>query len=442
MFEAVNFDESENITAFGPIGIDSISPAIIKVIGVGGGGGNAVEHMSRLAEQESIKGVEFYDVNTDAQVLRKRTTRQTVQIGANITKGLGAGADPKVGRAAAEEDRDALVNMISGADMTFIAAGMGGGTGTGAAPVVAQISKEQGALTVAVVTKPFKFEAPKRMRIAEQGIQELSKYVDSLIIIPNDNLRLLNKNGSSKITAIAALSAANSVLSNCVLGITNMITSAGGVTGNDINVDFADVRTVMSDKGHAMIGIGLAEGEGRAERAMQEALTSPLLEYVDISGAEGMLISINAGPDLSLDEMYSMMGLVEGYATEDATVVFGCSYYPEMEGKVGVTLVATGIGDKLSENKAEPKQSVGNITIDQNQHTTANTGFLGGNQMPPQTGFQPQQPVFGNNNVINEQQVQQQQPQQVVQQQPAAPQQPNFMGGSSVPPAFMGWGKK
>lgn len=348
MFEPIAFDNNDNNDnnlAFNFVGYEAISPAIIKVVGVGGGGGNAVEHMSRLAEQESIKGVEFYDVNTDAQVLSKRTTRQTIQIGANITKGLGAGANPEVGRKAAEEDRDAIANMLSGADMVFIAVGMGGGTGTGAAPLVAEIAKEQGALTVAVVTKPFRFEGPKRMRLATQGIQEISKHVDSLIIIPNDNLQKMG----SGITAIQALSAANQVLSNCVLGITNMITSAGGPTGNDINVDFADVRTVMSDKGHAMIGTGFAEGDDRAEKAMKAALASPLLENVDISGAQGMLISINAGTDLELDEIYKMTDLVNGYAIDDATVVFGCSYYPEMNGKVGVTIVATGIGSKLNE---------------------------------------------------------------------------------------------
>lgn len=333
---------------------ETTQDAVIKVIGVGGGGGNAVDHMSKQAE--SINGVEFFDVNTDAQVLRKRNTRQTVQIGQRTTGGLGAGADPKVGRLAAEEDKDAIANMLSGAHMTFVAVGMGGGTGTGAAPVVASIAKEQGSLTVAVVTKPFRFEGPRRMKLAEQGIQELSQYVDSLIIIPNDKLRSLGKST----TAVDAFAAANDVLRNCVLGITNMITSAGGPTGADINVDFADVRTVMSEKGHAMIGTGFAEGgvgEGRAEEAMSSAIASPLLENVDISGAKGMLISVNAGTDFLLEEVYAMMDLVYGFATEDATIVFGCNYYPEMDGKVSVTLVATGIGiaDEMPKIPAVPQ---------------------------------------------------------------------------------------
>lgn len=436
MFEPISFDSSDNINQFNPVGYDVISPAIIKVIGVGGGGGNAVEHMSRLAEQESIKGVEFYDVNTDAQVLSKRTTRQTIQIGAGITKGLGAGANPEVGRKSAEEDRDAISNMISGSDMVFIAVGMGGGTGTGAAPVVAEVAKQQGALTVAVVTKPFRFEGPKRMRLAEQGIQEISKSVDSLIIIPNENLIKLG----GGITMPQALAASNQILSNCVLGITNMITSAGGPTGSDINVDFADVRTVMTDKGHAMIGTGFAEGDDRAEKAMKAALASPLLENVDISGAEGMLISINAGTDFTLDELYKMMDLVHGYATEEATVVFGCSYYPEMDGKVGVTLVATGIGDKINEPKNPPLRP---------QPPVQNAPFDNGNGVPPwvqqqqQQAHQPQQVNDPYNHTNYGQQAQPVQHTNTMTQQP---QQvggvPNFpTGGQFEIPGFM-QGKK
>lgn len=342
---------------FGPSGYEAEQGAIIKVIGVGGGGGNAVEHMSKHADE--IKGVEFFDVNTDAQVLRKRGTRQqTIQIGALTTNGLGAGANPEVGRKAAEEDRDAIANMIAGANMTFVAVGMGGGTGTGAGPFVASVAKEQGSLTVGVVTKPFRFEGPKRMRHAEEGIRELSQYVDSLIVIPNDKLRSLGKST----TAVDAFAAANDVLRNCVLGITNMITSAGGPTGADINVDFADVKTVMSEKGNAMIGTGFAEGEvgeGRAEQAMNAAISSPLLENVDISGAKGMLISVNAGTDFLLEEVYSMMDLVYGFATDDATIVFGCNYYPEMNGKVNVTLVATGIGQPEEVIPQRPTMGIG-----------------------------------------------------------------------------------
>lgn len=309
--------------------------AVIKVVGVGGGGGNALNHMVE-GSQDSIGGVEFFSVNTDAQVLRTSNVRQTVQIGAGITKGLGAGANPNVGRQAAEEDRDALSNMLAGADMVFISAGMGGGTGTGAAPVIADIAKSQGSLTVAIVTKPFKFEGAKRMNYAEQGIQELSKHVDSLIIIPNDKLlKVLPKNTKM----VDAFKAANDILRNAVLGITDMITSPGL-----INVDFADVKTVMSEMGRAMMGTGLAEGDGRAEKAAQEAVASPLLEDVDLSGAKGILVSISSGLDIELTEVSAIMDYIHSFAATDATVVFGTSVYPEMEGKVRVTLVATGIG--------------------------------------------------------------------------------------------------
>lgn len=326
---------------FEPIVEQSQQIVNIKVVGVGGGGGNAVDSMCRSAED--VNGVEFYDINTDAQVLRNRATSQTIQIGNNLTGGRGAGGKPEIGQKSALEDKDAIANALSGAHMVFIAAGMGGGTGTGAAPVVAQIAKEQGALTVGVVTKPFRFEQGKRMRNAEEGIRQLSQYVDSLIVIPNDKLRGLGKG----ISMLDAFGAANDVLSNCVLGISNMITSSGGPTGRDINVDFADVENVMNDKGIAMIGTGFAEGEigeGRAEAAMEAAISSPLLENVDITGATGMLINISVGTDFTLDEVYAMMDLIEGRASEDADVIFGCNYYPEMDGKVSVTLVATGIG--------------------------------------------------------------------------------------------------
>lgn len=310
--------------------------AVIKVVGVGGGGGNALNHMVESSQDSNIGGVEFFSVNTDAQVLRTSNVRHTVQIGATITKGLGAGANPNIGRQAAEEDRDALSSMLAGADMVFISAGMGGGTGTGAAPVIADIAKSQGSLTVAIVTKPFKFEGAKRMNYAEQGIQELSKYVDSLIIIPNDKLlKVLPKNTKM----VDAFKAANDILRNAVLGITDMITSPG-----IINVDFADVKTVMSEMGRAMMGTGLAEGEGRAEKAAQEAVASPLLEDVDLSGAKGILVSISSGLDIELTEVDAIMDYIHSFAAPDATIVFGTSVYPEMEGKVRVTLVATGIG--------------------------------------------------------------------------------------------------
>jgi len=303
--------------------------AVIKVIGVGGGGGNAVEHMVR----ERIEGVEFFAVNTDAQALRKTAVGQTIQIGGGITKGLGAGANPEVGRNAAEEDREALRAALDGADMVFIAAGMGGGTGTGAAPVVAEVAKDLGILTVAVVTKPFNFEGKKRMAFAEQGITELSKHVDSLITIPNDKLLKVLGRG---ISLLDAFGAANDVLKGAVQGIAELITRPGLM-----NVDFADVRTVMSEMGYAMMGSGVAKGEDRAEEAAEMAISSPLLEDIDLSGA---------GFDLRLDEFETVGNTIRAFASDNATVVIGTSLDPEMNDELRVTVVATGIGmDKRPE---------------------------------------------------------------------------------------------
>lgn len=319
---------------FEPI-FETTQDAVIKVIGVGGGGGNALNHMVTNAT-ESAGGVEFFSVNTDAQVLRSSAVRNTIQIGAAVTKGLGAGADPNVGHQAAEEDREALTNMLSGADMVFIAVGMGGGTGTGAAPVIAEIAKNEGALTVGIVTKPFSFEGKKRSAYAEQGIRELAKHVDSLIIIQNDKLlKVLPKN----VKFNEAFGVANDVLRNAVLGITDMITSEGLV-----NVDFADVKKVMSEMGRAMMGTGIAEGENRAENAAKEAVASPLLEDVDLSGAKGILVNISSGYDIELAEVNTIMEYVTSFADPDAAIIFGSAFYPEMEGKIRVTLVATGIG--------------------------------------------------------------------------------------------------
>ena len=312
--------------------------AVIKVIGVGGGGGNAVEHMVR----ERIEGVEFFAVNTDAQALRKTAVGQTIQIGNGITKGLGAGANPEVGRNAAEEDREALRNALDGADMVFIAAGMGGGTGTGAAPVVAEVAKELGILTVAVVTKPFNFEGKKRMAFAEQGITELSKHVDSLITIPNDKLLKVLGRG---ISLLDAFGAANDVLRGAVQGIAELITRPGLM-----NVDFADVRTVMSEMGYAMMGSGVARGEDRAEEAAEMAISSPLLADIDLSGARGVLVNITAGFDLRLDEFETVGNTIRAFASDNATVVIGTSLDPEMNDELRVTVVATGIGmDKRPE---------------------------------------------------------------------------------------------
>ena len=312
--------------------------AVIKVIGVGGGGGNAVEHMVR----ERIEGVEFFAVNTDAQALRKTAVGQTIQIGSGITKVLVSCANPEVGRNAADEDREALRAALDGADMVFIAAGMGGGTGTGAAPVVAEVAKDLGILTVAVVTKPFNFEGKKRMAFAEQGITELSKHVDSLITIPNDKLLKVLGRG---ISLLDAFGAANDVLKGAVQGIAELITRPGLM-----NVDFADVRTVMSEMGYAMMGSGVASGEDRAEEAAEMAISSPLLEDIDLSGARGVLVNITAGFDLRLDEFETVGNTIRAFASDNATVVIGTSLDPDMNDELRVTVVATGIGmDKRPE---------------------------------------------------------------------------------------------
>lgn len=374
---------------FEPI-YEATQDAVIKVIGVGGGGGNALNHMV-TTQSEDVGSVEFFSVNTDAQVLRSSTVRNTIQIGATVTKGLGAGADPNVGHQAAEEDRDALTNMLAGADMVFIAVGMGGGTGTGAAPVIAEIAKSQGALTVGIVTKPFSFEGRKRSSYAEQGIKELAKHVDSLIIIQNDKLlKVLPKN----VKFNEAFGVANDVLRNAVLGITDMITSEGLV-----NVDFADVKKVMSEMGRAMMGTGIAEGENRAENAAKEAVASPLLEDVDLSGAKGILVNISSGFDIELAEVNTIMEYVTSFADPDAAIIFGSAFYPEMEGKIRVTLVATGIGQP--EEIAPPKMvgypqhqaSMQSQQVVQPAQVAGQPPFMntmGGYQQPSQFGQQQQ----------------------------------------------------
>jgi len=306
--------------------------AVIKVIGVGGGGGNAVEHMVR----QNIEGVEFITVNTDAQALRNSSANTTLQIGGGITKGLGAGANPEVGRDAAMEDREALRELLTGSDMVFIAAGMGGGTGTGAAPIVAEVAREMGILTVAVVTKPFSFEGKKRMGFAAHGIEELSKNVDSLITIPNDKLLKVLGRG---ISLLDAFKAANDVLLGAVQGIAELITRPGL-----INVDFADVRTVMREMGTAMMGTGSTSGDDRAEEAAEKAISSPLLEDVDLAGARGILVNITAGMDMTIEEFETVGNAVKAFASENATVVVGTVIDPEMHDELRVTVVATGIG--------------------------------------------------------------------------------------------------
>jgi cell division protein FtsZ len=306
--------------------------AVIKVIGVGGGGGNALEHMVANPSE----GVDFICANTDAQALRNSSATTQLQLGTDITKGLGAGANPDIGRQAALEDRERITEVISGADMIFITAGMGGGTGTGAAPIVAQVAKEMGILTVAVVTKPFPFEGGKRLNVANAGLDELSQHVDSLITIPNEKLlAVLGK----EMSLLNAFKAANDVLLGAVQGIAELITREGM-----INVDFADVRTVMSEMGMAMMGTGQAAGSNRAIEAAEHAVSSPLLEDVDLAGARGVLVNITAGLDMTIGEFEDVGNTVKEFASDNATVVVGTVIDPEMTEELRVTVVATGLG--------------------------------------------------------------------------------------------------
>jgi cell division protein FtsZ len=327
--------------------VENISQsAVIKVIGVGGGGGNAVHHM--ISNQ--VDGVEFICANTDAQALNNLKAKTILQMGSNITKGLGAGANPEIGRQAALEDRDEIAEILSGSDMIFITAGMGGGTGTGAAPIVAEVAREMGILTVAIVTRPFPFEGKKRSAVAEQGIQQLSETVDSLITIPNE--KLLDVLGKEA-TLLEAFKAANDVLLGAVKGIADLIMHPGM-----INVDFADVKTVMSEMGMAMMGTGFATGEDRAREAAESAIRSPLLEDVNLQGARGILVNITAGENLSLGEFSEVGDTVEEFASDDATVVVGTVIDPTLDDEILVTVVATGLGSK----DEKPKKVVDNTT--------------------------------------------------------------------------------
>ena len=316
--------------------------AVIKVIGVGGGGGNAVQHMV----DGNIEGVDFICANTDAQALKSMVARTTLQIGSTITKGLGAGANPDIGRQAAHDDRERIQEIIEGSDMLFITAGMGGGTGTGAAPVVAQVAKELGILTVAVVTKPFPFEGSKRMHVANNGIKELGQYVDSLITIPNE--KLLSVLGK-QISLLDAFKSANDVLLGAVQGIAELITRPGL-----INVDFADVRTVMSEMGMAMMGSGCAKGEDRAREAAEAAIASPLLEDVNLMGAHGILVNVTAGMDMGIGEFEEVGNTVKEFASENATVVVGTVIDPDMRDELRVTVVATGLGAEMKQPQEKP----------------------------------------------------------------------------------------
>ena len=310
----------------------SSNQASIKVIGIGGGGGNAIEHMIAA----SIEGVEFVCANTDAQAMAKSSASIHLQLGSGVTKGLGAGADPELGRAAAIEDRDQICELLDGTDMVFITAGMGGGTGTGASPVIAEIARENGVLTVAVVTRPFPFELGRRMAVAAAGIEELSKHVDSLIVVPNE--RLISVLGRG-VTLRAAFAAANDVLLGAVQGIAELIVRPGLV-----NVDFADVRTVMGEKGRAMMGAGQATGEDRAVEAARRATSCPLLENVDLHGARGILVNITAGPDLGMDEYAAVGEVVESFAAPGANVITGTVIDESAGEELRIVMVATGLG--------------------------------------------------------------------------------------------------
>ena len=326
--------------------LESQSPeAVIKVVGVGGCGGNAVDHMIN----NGVQGVEFIAMNTDAQALKRNLAKTTLQLGTATTKGLGAGAKPEVGRLAAEEDRERITELITGADMLFITAGMGGGTGTGAAPVVAEIAREMGILTVAVVTKPFAFEG-KRQKVAAVGIDQLKEHVDSLIIIPND--RLMQVLGDD-VTYEDAFRASNDVLNGAVAGIAEIINCPGMV-----NVDFADVRTVMSENGVAMMGSATASGPERAQMAAEQAVHSPLLEDIHLSGARGVLVNITAGKSMKLKEVHEVMNTIRSFTAEDATVIYGSVIDESMADQLRVTIVATGLGGAAAQRQQPVMQVV------------------------------------------------------------------------------------
>jgi cell division protein FtsZ len=306
--------------------------ARMKVVGIGGAGGNAVNRMI----QERLVGVEFISVNTDVQALSSSEAHRKIQIGRTLTRGLGSGSKPDVGREAVVENRDDVAEALQGADMVFVTCGMGGGTGTGAAPVVAEIAREAGALTVGIVSKPFTFEGRRRMQVAEEGIDELKQVVDTLIVVPNERLRDVVEKGT---TIQEAFRVADSVLLNATRGISDLITVTGLV-----NVDFADVKTIMTEMGQALMGTGYGVGENRAMESAQEAISSPLLEDMSIAGASGVLINITGGPDLSLHEVSEVSSVIHDAAGEDANIIFGAVIDPDLKGEIRVTVIATGIG--------------------------------------------------------------------------------------------------
>jgi len=325
--------------------VESDNGATIKVIGIGGGGGNAINNMINA----NLLGVDFIVANTDAQALEVSKAHTKIQLGVNITKGLGAGANPEIGRSAALEDADKIRQALDGTDMVFVTAGLGGGTGTGGAPVVAQIAKEMGALTVAVVTKPFNFEGRQRMKAADKGIKELKETVDTIITIPNNRLLSL---AAKKATFLEMLKKADDVLLYAVKGISDLIVVPGL-----INLDFADVRTIMSEMGMALMGTGMSSGEDRATEAAQKAISSPLLEDVSISGAKGVLMNISSGLDLTIDEVQEASSLIQKEAHEDANIIWGTVLDQSAGDELRVTVIATGIG----EVDVRPKPDLGVI---------------------------------------------------------------------------------
>lgn len=339
---------------------NGVQPAVIKVIGVGGGGGNAVQYML----DRELAGVELICANTDLQALNMSLVKNKIQLGKEVTRGLGAGANPEIGRKSADEDRDVIRNLLEGTDMLFIAAGMGGGTGTGAAPVIAEIAKQAGILTVAVVTKPFTFEGNNRAKSALAGIEELAQYVDSLITIPNDRLLAVMGKGA-KITQ--AFDTANAVLYGAVQGISDIIVRPGL-----IGVDFADVKTVMSERGIAMMGAGSASGENRAQEAAEKAISSPLLESIDLSGAKGVLVNVTASEDLTLAEFEEVGNIIRGIIEDDSVVIIGTSIDPEVEDELSVTIIATGIHNNSESNTADTTVP-GGVEMARSSTTNAST---------------------------------------------------------------------
>ena len=368
--------------------VDENNKANIKVIGVGGAGGNAVNRMIA----EDVKGVEFIAANTDVQALKNSNAETKIQLGPKLTKGLGAGANPDIGEKAAEESEEQISEALQGANMIFVTAGMGGGTGTGAAPVIAKVAKEMGALTVGVVTRPFSFEGPKRARFAAEGVQKMKEHVDTLIIIANNRLlEIVDK----KTPMLQAFQEADNVLRQGVQGITDLITSPGYV-----NLDFADVTTVMKDKGSALMGIGSANGENRIEEATKKAISSPLLE-VSIDGAEQVLLNITGGPDLSLFEAQTASEIVTDAASSDVNIIFGTSINENLEDEVVVTVIATGIDKKRNARKAV-KKSASNGILNNNRNAVSNQSASNSRSNDPLADWDITTEMNGNSHVANQ----------------------------------------